>query len=112
MGACNFSVTTYGKTVDEAYETAVKNSIKYRGDDPYNGTISTTTGVRLKKDHPKYGTKAYYVWEEKRLDHLNKWDICEAVELTGVAAKKMKESFGLKGKRGIKFYVMFGWAAE
>jgi len=112
MGACNFSITTYGKNVNDAYERAVKDSIKYCGDDPYNGTISTTSGVRLKKDHPKYGTKAYYEWEEKRLDDLNKRGVCEAVELTGVTAKRMKESFGVKGKKGIKIFYMFGWAAE
>ena len=112
MGACNFSITVYGKDTDDAYKRAVKNSIKYRGDDPYNGTISTTRGVKLVEPPAKYGTKAFYEWEDKQLDKLSKWGHCISVEIKGSKTKSLKKDFGLAGKRGIKFFYMFGWAAE
>lgn len=44
MGAHDFTTTTTGKTATKAYETAVADARYEYGNDPYNGTISTTNG--------------------------------------------------------------------
>lgn len=46
MGACNFETEAYGTTAAQAYSRAVEDALHYSGHDPYNGTISTTSGVR------------------------------------------------------------------
>lgn len=113
MGAHNFSDSVIGKfDASGAYEQAVEDALYQYGHDPYNGTISTTNGFRLLTDHPRVGTKAFYKWEEKMLDGMGKWGPCCAVEIKGAALKRWKERAGLKGKRGIRGFYFFGWAAS
>lgn len=117
MGATDFHVTAFGKDVHEAYRSAVDDALYEHGHDPYNGTISTTSGVHLfkKGDHPRYGTKAFSKWVEKMIDGegrkygVEKWECAGAVEIP--RAHVLKKRPDLKGKRFHKFY-FFGWAAE
>lgn len=44
MGATTFITGGYGETVAEAYASAKADAIEEQGNDPYNGTISTTDG--------------------------------------------------------------------
>jgi len=36
---------------------------------------------------------------------------CRFIELEGTALKKVKEKHGYKGKKGIKAFYFYGWAA-
>ena len=44
MGGHNFSCALRGRTASEAYTALVTDATYEYGHDPYNGTISTTTG--------------------------------------------------------------------
>jgi hypothetical protein len=46
MGATSFMFTIDGDNVRQAYSNAVEDALHYHGHDNYNGTISTTRGVR------------------------------------------------------------------
>ena len=115
MGAWDFSITKIAKTPREAYKEAVKGALYEHGHDGYNGTISTTDDYYFFDKHPRWGTIAFDKWENKILgdDHgpIQKWGACGCVEITGKAAKEIKEVNGLKGKRGLKVWYFFGWAA-
>ena len=111
MGATNFSTTKVAKTPKEAYKKAVKGAEYEHGHDGYNGTISTTEGYYFFDEHPRWGTKKFDDWEYDMLDTLEKWGPAGCVEITGKAAKEIKEVNGLKGKRGLKVWYFFGWAA-
>ena len=115
MGACDFSVTKIAKTPREAYKEAVEGALYEHGNDGYNGTISTTEGYYYFDEHPRWGTKKFDDWENKILSRDNgpvqKWRACGCVEIKGKAAKEIKEVNGLKGKRGLKVWYFFGWAA-
>ena len=113
MGAHTFSDTVIGNyTPQEAYRQAVDDALYEYGHDPYNGTISTTNGFQLLTDHPRPGTQAFYKWEEKMLETVEKWGHCYAVEIKGAALKRWKERAGFKGKKGIRGFYFFGWAAS
>jgi hypothetical protein len=45
MGACDFRISYRGKSLHDAYDSAVEDAIEEYGNDAYNGTISTTIGV-------------------------------------------------------------------
>lgn len=117
MGATTFYETSFGKDVHDAYRNAVEEALYERGHDSYNGTISTTSGVRLfkKGEHPRYGTKAFEKWVDKMTSEegarygVDKWGSAGAVEIP--RARMLKKHPNLKGKR-IKQFYLFGWAAE
>ena len=115
MGAYSFGITKVAKTPKEAYKKAVEEAEYEYGHDGYNGTISTTDGYYFFDKHPRWGTKAFDKWEDKILSDDNgpiqKWGKCGCIEITGKAAKEIKEVNGLKGKRGLKVWYFFGWAA-
>ena len=116
MGATNFSDSAIGKFkhAREAYNELVEEAKYDSGHDAYNGTVSTTSGVKdLTSRAPKYGTKAFDKWEEKCLEDgtAEKWGSAIAVEIKGATFKKMKERRGYKGRKGIKAFYMFGWAS-
>ena len=121
MGAHNFSNTFMGKaTPREAYNELVEEAYYEDGHDAYNGTISTTEGcVDLTRKAPRYGTKAFNKFEDEVLENgdkygVEKWGNCGVVEISKNTAlyKKMKERRGLKGRKGIRAYYFFGWAAS
>ena len=111
MGATTFGNLSIGKfkTARESYSQEVEEAEYEHGHDCYNGTISTTDGFYLTSSNPRYHTKAFYKWEDKMLDKMDKGD-CMAVEIKGSILKKLKEKWGFKGKRGIKAFYFFGWA--
>ena len=115
MGAHDFSTTKIAKTPREAYKEAVKGALYEHGHDGYNGTISTTDDYYFFDEHPRWGTKKFDDWENKILSKedgpIQKWVACGCVEIKGKAAKEIKEVNGLKGKRGLKVFYFFGWAA-
>lgn len=114
MGACDFSnlVVTKGNARD-AYIEANEEMRDYNGhQEGYSGDIQTTEGFYdMTHEAPKFNTKAFNKWEEEKLDKLDKRE-CLCVEIKSPATlKKIKERRGLKGKKGIKAYYFFGWAA-
>ena len=113
MGACTFGVLKVGRYKDsrEAYNEAVEEAEWDDGHDSYNGTISTTHGFRTITCYHRFGRKSFDKWVENTLDKLDKRE-CVCYKLTGTALKKAKERQGYKGKRNIKAYYFFGWAAE
>ena len=115
MGAYDFGTARVTKTPKEAYKKAVEEALYEHGHDGYNGTISTTDGYYFFDKHPRWGTKAFDKWESKILDNnkgpVQKWGACGCVEIKGKAAKDIKQVNGLKGRRGLKVWYFFGWAA-
>ena len=118
MGAYSFGIKKVAKTPKEAYKEAVERAEYEYGHDGYNGTISTTNNYYYFREdsHPRWGTKKFDNWEDKILardnSRIQKWGACGCVEITGKAAKEIKEVNGLKGKRGLKVFYFFGWAAS
>lgn len=115
MGAHDFGTARITKTPYEAYRKAVKEALYEHGNNSYNGTISTTSGFYFFDEHPRWGTKAFDKWEDKILSDDNspveKYGKCGCIEIKGKAAKNIKEVNGFKGKRGLKVWYFFGWAA-
>ena len=113
MGATIFGNLAVGryKNASEAYSNLVEDALYDSGHDSYNGTISTTNGFKMRDDNPRYGTKAFTKWEDKMLDVAEKFGNCVCVEITGAVLKKIKENRGYKGKKGIKAFYFYGWAA-
>ena len=112
MGACNFSDIGIAKTANEAYrELCDEAEEEYGHQDGYNGTISTTYGFSKVSGNPRFGTKAFYKWEEKKRENVDKCD-CLYLEVTGAVATRLKARYGYKGKRGLKVFYFFGIARE
>lgn len=123
MGATNFDTIVRGDdlTMQDAYDQARDQALYDRGHDPYNGTISTTSGVMLAPDLPKGSTPitveeaqahlgvttgdGEYWWD--RDEQPQKWESAWAIPL---AAEPNAEPGGWddKSKPGWLFY---GWAA-
>lgn len=115
MGATNFGTIQIGRfnSFQDAYSKAVDEARSYYGDqDGYNGSISTTRGAKLATDSPKYNTKSFIKYEDKKLETLQKYGHCLAVEIKGKDLNILKKQRGLQGKKGIKAFYFFGWAAE
>ena len=117
MGATNFSHIQVGRGgARELYREAVEEALYEDGHDPYNGTISTTRGFKnLTSTAPRFGTKAFNKWEDDVIENdkfgIEKWGPAACIEIKGASLKKLKERYGYKGKRGIKAFYFFGWAA-
>jgi len=117
MGATNFSTTIVGKfrTSRDAYREACREANDYNGhQDGYSGDIQTTSGSKLYKDAPRYGTTKYWKWVEEMTEknHQDGRGQCGCVEIKGATFKEMKQQNGLFGKQGVKAYHFFGWWKE
>lgn len=81
MGAHTFYNEYYGTlSVRDAYNDLVQEALHESGHDPYNGTISTTSGVKLVGVEPMTLEKANKLAGE-RIMNLSKWEHCEAIPL-------------------------------
>lgn len=86
MGAVDFTTYAKGKNMKEAYSTAVDRAEDEHGNDPYNGTISTTHGF---KDLTKEWKKSKLTIEK----FINKMiDICDKRECFGVCVDEPVEN--------------------
>ena len=75
----------------------------------YNDDGTKTTFVPEQREIPD-DLKA---WMKRAVDVANdKWGPAACVEVTGKAAKDYREQVGMKGKRGIKVFLFFGWASS
>lgn len=86
MGATNFFTQETGNSIGEAYDNAVEDARSEYGSDAYNGTISTTSGVKDYTSKFKQSGMSIDEFSEKYLDHAQKWGHCIGVCIKG--AKK------------------------
>lgn len=75
MGASLIEVRGRGSSMIDAYKSAVEDAIYENGNDPYNGTISTTNGVtdvtkRFRSSGKSISEFVDHVYEN---DELQKW---------------------------------------
>lgn len=99
MGAHNFEDYGYGKTAEEAHRELCDQARFEYGHNPYNGTISTTSGcVHIP---PKEGEN-HLAWTQRVLDdpRVQKWENC---------AYRVDEEF--PEENGRKRFIFHGWAA-
>lgn len=88
MGSTNFENVYYGdSTMDDAYRELCERETQEYGRDPYNGTIATTTGVRLLVGSPMSELAAFRL-AEAHLDEFTKGEACGAIPLVGRAQAK------------------------
>lgn len=113
MGAHYQTDYTIGrfKDADEAYNKLVKEAKYEHGHSGYNGTISTSSGFFIRKDHPRYGTKKFWKFVDDTMDgtKFSRWN---CIEFKGAILKKSKEESGYKGKKNIKAFFFWGLAAS
>jgi len=80
MGGQQFTITERGASMQEAYNTAVEEAEREHGTDPYNGTISTTTGVQDKTRDFKKKKGDAWDYRDDNIDDANKhepvWGVC------------------------------------
>ena len=108
MGACTFTNYYVGKlNIQDAYKQLCENARIEYGQDPYNGTISTTDLIGCREQLPR---EDFLESINRDLENMNKWE-CKCIVLKGVSEKRIKSSYPLKGKRGINVYVFYGWAS-
>jgi hypothetical protein len=118
MGAVDFSVVSVVPGDDrDAFIKAREEAREYNGhQDGYSGDIQTVSGYRMFFDAPRFGTKAFRDWEDDILMNekfgIEKRGAAGCVEIKGVKLKEIKKRHGMKGKRGVRAFYFFGWAAE
>lgn len=71
MGSHDFYQSAHGASASEAYRKAVDMAIWHSGHDPYNGTISTTDGIRMVPPDVPIDEK-----EDWCLENTDKWGAC------------------------------------
>ena len=77
MGATWFQIRNSGKTLQDAYKSACEMAEEeYGHQDGYNGTISTTDGVRDVTQDYKNSKKSLEQYINSQADKLNKRDCC------------------------------------
>lgn len=76
MGAHNFEAWSSGDTMDEAYRKAVGDAREESGNDPYNGTISTTQGFKDVTEEYRNSKKSLDKFKHENLEKAEKWGAC------------------------------------
>jgi len=77
MGASWFQQTGYGKTLNDAYNSACEEAeVEYGHQEGYNGTISTTHGVRDITEEYKRSKLDLEPFVRSKVEILNKRDCC------------------------------------
>jgi len=82
MGSQGFSEVIYTTdSLRDAYRSLVLDAKAMHGNNPYNGTISTTEGVQLHNTNgPVLFQEAQRI-ADQRMEHLSKWENAEAIQL-------------------------------
>ena len=88
MGSTNFENVYYGDSdMTDAYRELCERETQEYGRDPYNGTIATTSGVRLLVGSPMSELAAFRL-AEAHLDEFTKGEACGAIPLVDRAEVK------------------------
>lgn len=90
MGACSFTTSAYGKSMSEAYNNACDDARHEYGNDSYNGTISTTRGVRDVTAEFKRSGLGLNDFINKNIDNFSKWGSCGGICTTEPKLNKNK----------------------
>lgn len=108
MGACSFTTSAYGKSIQEAYNNAVEDATHEYGNDAYNGTISTTRGVRDVTAEFKRSGKSLNQYINDNIDNFNKWGACGGicVEEPKTNKNKIKSQVEHIVEKGTKKWVL------
>lgn len=94
-GACSFALSIKASSMEQGYKKAVAQAKREYGNDPYNGTISTTSGYKEVFPPTKnVDSSQFRSWGNDMIEAADKWDPAMGVDLGG-------------GK-----YFFFGWASE
>ena len=99
MGAVSFIVSVRAETPREGYDSLVKDAKHDYGHNPYNGTISTTSGLSYTKypDPMPANDNDLLAWiSEVAIERATKWG-------PALCVKSVTEP---------DLYYYFGWAAE
>lgn len=114
MGAEFFKDTYRGKTLQDAYNSAVEDAIFEHGNDPYSGTIATTTGfiVADKTREYKASGKSLHDYIDTWIDDGEKrrcYAVCiEEPKVNSNKIKSQVEHFVEKGtKKWVLKYVVY-----
>jgi len=113
VGSHTFQATIGGKglTAAKAYEGLVAEAEREYGTDPYNGTISTTTGfVMVDIGRRRVNNIITDILEDDRHE-IRKWGPAGCIALKGAWLTRWRKRNGLAGTRA-KAYVFFGHAVS
>jgi len=99
MGAHSFTASVYAPTAADGYSMLVDEAVYDHGHDPYNGTISTTSGFKIV---PFMEGESSEQWSERVLDITEKRGSCACIEATHVE----------KNDEGWPLWHFAGWAAS
>lgn len=89
MGATDFAIKSRGKSASDAYSRAVDIAEDEYGNDPYNGTISTTNGFKDVTEEYKKCGKTLNEFINDKLDRADKRN-CFAVEMLNPVGNELK----------------------
>jgi hypothetical protein len=108
MGACSFTTSSYGKSMSEAYNNAVEDATHEYGNDAYNGTISTTRGVRDVTAEYKRSGKSLNQYINDTIENFSKWGSCGGicVEEPKTNTNKVKSQVEHIVEKGTKKWVL------
>jgi len=73
-----------------AYDFAVARAYEEYGNDPYNGSISTTSGVTIHDRQIRSLEEAYDLAEGDALDRYHKWEACGAIPVGSAPTGKAR----------------------
>jgi hypothetical protein len=85
MGATTFEIKYRANSLSEAYNNASSDAREEYGNDSYNGTISTTSGVKDVTNEFKRSGLSLSKFVDKNIDRAEKWGNC-----LGICIKKPK----------------------
>jgi hypothetical protein len=100
MGATNFSIWATGESLSEAYDTEVAQANYEHGHNAYNGTIATTSRVKLNYPPPGVTT------ERELLDYLE-----DNFDMLHRACTKWETCRAFVSPENPNRWLIFGWAA-
>ncbi len=90
-GASDFGVSIDIPDVRRAYEVAVKEALREHGERSYNGTISTTSGYRIRRNEPFTNKQDLNDFVNQDIDNAEKWGPAFAVPYTNTKKLKSEE---------------------
>lgn len=113
MGATTFEMVGWGKDPKDAFERAQELAREEFGTHGYTGTIAEKRTFKFFRETFRTEKKAqefmdYHIDQPTGIGDRDAPAGC--FELTGAQAKEWRERLGLKGKKGIRLFVFFGWA--
>jgi hypothetical protein len=89
MGASFFRTSYRGKSLSDAYKSAIEEAESEHGHDPYNGTISTTHGVTDLSVNFKNSKMKLEAYISSQMERLNKRE-CAAICIQEPVGNKNK----------------------